>query len=113
MCEPGGIRVVKLYESDRERERVASIEAAIERVREARSEDAVSVKIVARDGSVVYDSATTGDIDAWAAEWRLAKRRLDSADPVHECPHGNPGCTEEGLCVECKIDKEKERAAPA
>ena len=107
--EAGGVRVVKLYESGREQERVRSIEDAIERVREARSEAPVCVKIVARDGSVVYDSKTTGDIDTWESEWRLQKRRITSSGPVHECPHENPGCTEERLCVECKIDKERER----
>ena len=105
--------MVKLYENDRERERVGSIEDAIERVREARSEQAVCVKIVARDGSVVYDSETTGDIDTWEAEWRLQKRRITSSGSVRECPHENPGCTDESLCVECKIDKERERAGAA
>lgn len=104
---------MKLLESGREQERVASIEAAVERVRAARSGDAVRVKIVARDGAVVYDSATTGDIDAWEAEWRLQKRRIASPGSVRECPHENPGCTEENLCVECKIDKERDRASPA
>ena len=111
--EPGGVRVVKLYESARERERVESIEAAVERVREADPEDPICVKIVARDGSVVYDSEATGDIDAWEAEWRLQKRRIAAAGSVHECPHENPGCTEESLCVECKIDRERERAGAA
>lgn len=107
--EPGGVRVVKLYESGREQERVRSIEDAVERVREARSAEPICVKIVARDESVVYDSEATGDIDAWEAEWRLQKRRI-AAGSVHECPHQNPGCSEENLCVECKIDRERERA---
>lgn len=113
VCEPGGVRVVKLYESERERERVGSIEDAIERVRETDSEEPICVKIVARDGSVVYDSESTGDIDAWEAEWRLQKRRIAAAGPVHECPHESPGCTEESLCVECKIDRARERAGAA
>jgi hypothetical protein len=107
--EDGGVAVVKLYETDRERERVGSIEDAVAVVEDARHDDTVCEKIVARDGTVVYSSDRHGSIEDWAAEWRLERKRLSESDPVHACPHENSGCTPEDLCLQCTMDRQIER----
>lgn len=103
----GGVTVVKLYETDRETERVATIEDAIDRVKAVRSTDTICEKIVTRDDEVVYSSDRHGTIEDWEAQWNLERRALSSSGDVgHRCPYRNAGCVEDELCVKCKMDKQ-------
>ncbi|SNZ17652.1 hypothetical protein SAMN06269185_3071 [Natronoarchaeum philippinense] len=108
LTEPGGVEVVTLYETRRERERVRSIEDAIEVVAEC-SDDPVCMKIVTRDDTVVYDSTRNGSIEDWAAEWRLERERLSTSEEVHVCPHDSAGCTADDRCLQCTMDRQIER----
>ncbi|HMB50277.1 MAG TPA: hypothetical protein VKM69_06400 [Natronoarchaeum rubrum] len=107
--EEGGVTVLALYETRRERERVASIEDAVELIADSEPSDAVCRKIVTRDDTVVYDSTRNGSIENWAAEWRLERERLSASEDVHACPHESPGCTAEDLCLQCAMDRQIER----
>lgn len=107
--EERNVAVVTLYETEREREEVSSIEAAVDIVKRKQSTDSVCEKIVAKDGTVVYNSDKNGNIEHWESEWKLQLRSLSSTEPTHRCPYQNTGCIGDDLCVECGIDKQIEQ----
>ncbi len=62
------------------------------------------VKIIDRDGDIVFTSAEM-DINDWAAEWEHAKRSLSVTVDEYDCPYDNVGCVADDLCIQCKMDK--------
>lgn len=99
-----GAVTVRTFDDDggRERIRCTSYEGAIEAARDARPANEV-VEIVGSDGDVVFDS-TDMELDDWAVEWRRARRRLSVDVEERECPHDDPACFADDLCVRCQID---------
>lgn len=87
----------------RETIRCPSFEAAIETVKDVRS-DAEVVEMVDPEGEVVFDSVDM-TIEDWAVEWKHAKRSLSVDVEQRECPYDNVACFADDLCVQCKIDK--------
>lgn len=107
--EYDGAVTVALMDDDgtRERIRCRSFEEAIETVKAERSAAAV-VEIVGKDGEVVFDSVDM-DIEDWEVEWRHAMRRLSVDVEDRECPHGNVACFADDRCIECQMDRMRER----
>lgn len=106
--EDGRAAVVTLYEAHRERQRVNTIEDAVELVSTTRRDDVICEKIVTSDDEVVYDSTQNGDVEDWASEWRLQLRRLSASDRTYACPYGNRGCLTDDRCLECRLDERTE-----
>ena len=83
--------------------RCSSYTEAVNVVKEHRY-SATSVKIIDKDGEVVFDSFDM-NIDDWETEWRHAKRRMSVDVEEYECPYDNVACFADDLCVRCKMDK--------
>ena len=100
-----GSLTVRLLDDDTGRDEVtcSSYKEAIEVVRENRYSTTV-VKIIDREGDVVFDSVDM-DIDDWESEWKHAKRRLSVEVEEYDCPYDNVACFADDLCVQCKMDK--------
>lgn len=99
----GRISVLILSDTGRrDRRECSSYEAAIETVKET-APSATVVKIVDRDGEVVFTSAEM-DIHDWESEWRTAKRRLSVDVEAYDCPHDSVACFADDHCVPCQID---------
>ena len=104
----GAIRVRLLDDrSGTEEIRCGSYESAIERVRE-HQHAVTAVKIVDRDGTVVFSSADM-DIDDWERNWVREKRRQSVQVEAYECPYDSVSCFADDLCVQCRIDKVREQ----
>lgn len=76
LLEEGGVRVVKLYETNREVELVPSLEAAIEAVEGSRTSRAICEEIVTRDGEVIYNSDRNSSIEEWKSAWLPEAKRV-------------------------------------
>ncbi|WP_276255545.1 hypothetical protein [Halomontanus rarus] len=107
--EYDGRITVSLLDDGGETERItcSSYERAIELVKENRGTVTV-VKIVDRDGDVVFTSAEM-DIETWETEWRHAKRRLSVDVEEYDCPYDNRACFADDLCVQCQMDAVQEQ----
>lgn len=106
--EYDGSITVRLYDDDggREQIRCGSYEEAIEVVK-SRVGSTDVVEMVDRDDDVVFSSVDM-DVEAWAVEWKRAKRRLSVDVEERECPYDDVACFEDDLCVQCQIDEVQE-----
>ena len=73
--EEGRVRVVKLYETNREVELVPSLEEAVDVVEDPQSSRVICAEIVTRDGTVVYNSDRNDSIEELKSALALETQR--------------------------------------
>jgi hypothetical protein len=104
------IIVEYIYTHNYDRNRVNSISNAIDEIKSKPNTPPHTTKILV-DDEVLYFSKRHGEIERWEKEWERQKRKMSLSENTHDCPHGEDACFKNDLCIECKMDKAKERAA--
>ena len=94
-------------EGPSDRQKCSSYSDAIAVVR-AKQATATAVKIIDRDGDIVFTTATM-EIDEWERIWREEMSRTHTEIPINDCPYDDIACVGDDLCGQCEINAFRER----